>query len=408
MSVEVPVGASNASPSAHPYEEGYDLLDLMLPLVRSRRVVFLATCVAALAGLVIALLMRPYYTATAVIMSPQQQQSSASALLGQLGSLGSLGAASGIALKNPADLYVGILQSRVIADRLIERFNLQSVYRETLREGARRVLTANAEFEAAKDGLIYIHVRAGDPKLAADLANGYVEELHQMNSHLAIGEAAQRRLFFDERLEEEKKALAAAEDDFKSTQEKTGIIQLNGQAETTIQNIARVRADIASREVELGVMRTFATDQNPDVARQQQEIAARRSQLKMLEDGQRQTAPGDVQVSAGRVPSAGLKYLRKLREVRYHESLYELLGKQQAAASLDEAKSAPLIQVVDPAEAPEKRSGPSRLLIIVGFGIAGSLLSAISVIAWNISIPLWSSPGNACRVQELRRALGRT
>lgn len=385
--------------------EGIDILDLLISLLRAKRAIALWTSAFLVIGLVIAMCLKPVYTATAVIMPPQQEQSTATALIGQLGALGSLGSATGLALKNPADLYVGILQSRVIADHLIDRFHLEAVYGKKLRVGARESLRKSSDFEAAKDGLIYIRVKVHDPKLAAALANAYVEELHDTNSRLAISQAAQRRLFYDGQLAEERKALAFAEDDLKQTEEKSGIIQLSGQADMTIRNIAYARAEIASREVELGVARTHATDLNPEVATLQQEISTLKSQLAVLENSEQNQIPGDVQVPAGRVPAAGLEYLRKLREVRYHESLFELMAKQREAASLDEAKSVPMIQVVDSADVPERKSGPSLTLITLGFALLGFLFSAARAIFAAVLTGMGENPGQAARLNAVRNAM---
>lgn len=386
-------------------DDGIDVFDVLISLLQAKRRIALCTAIFLLLGFGIALSLKPVFTATAVIMPPEQAQSASSALMGQLGSLGSLGAASSLGLKNPADMYVGILQSRVIADDLIDRFHLLTVYKQKLRMGARGLLHNNSEFEAAKDGLIYIRVKDHSATQAAALANAYVEELHSLNSRLAIGQAAQRRAFYDQQLTDEKKALASAEDDLKRTQEKTGLIQLNGQAELTIRSIANIRAEIASREVQLGVSRTFATDQNPDVTRLQQEIASLRNQLGLLENTQQRMAPGDVQLTSGKVPEVGLEYLRKLREVRYHESLFELLSKQHEAATLDEAKSVPIIQVVDPAEVPERSSGPSRVLISLGLGIAGFLLSSAWAIWQSILQAVKKDPEQLLRLAEVQRAM---
>ncbi|QNI37179.1 GumC family protein [Edaphobacter albus] len=384
---------------------GIDVIDLALSLLQAKRLIALWTTIFLAIGLGISLCLKPVFTATAVIMPPQQAQSVAGTLLGQLGSLGSLGAASELGLKNPGDMYVGMLQSRVIADDLIDRFHLQSIYHTKLRTDARRVLRGYSDFEAAKNNLIYIRVKDHDPKQAAALANGYVDELQKMNSDLAVGQASQRRLFYDQQLAEEKKALTAAEDSLKETQEKTGLIQLNGQAEMTIRNIASARAEIAARQVELGVAQTYATDQNPSVIRLQQEISSLKTQLEILEDKQQHMVPGDLQIPGGQVPAVGLEYLRKLREVRYHESLFELLAKQREAASLDEAKSAPLIQVVDPAEAPERKSGPSRVLITAGLGLAGFFLSTIWAFTKHLLAEMRQIPGQAVRLEQLRREL---
>jgi uncharacterized protein involved in exopolysaccharide biosynthesis len=392
--------------SGNLWEDGVDMIDLLLFVLRAKRRILMTTLVFGLLGVGIALWLKPDFTATAVIMPPQQEQSTMSSLAGQLGSLGSLGAASAIGLKNPADMYVGILQGQVIADKLIERFGLQAEYKARLRVDARARLKKESSFEAAKDGLIYIQVKDHDPNRAAQLANAYVDELYSLNARLAVGQASQRRIFYQRQLDDEKKMLADAEDALKQTQEKTGLIQLNGQAEQIIRNIASMKAQIASREVELSVAHTFATDQNPDVAELQQQIAGLKKQLSILETTQANSLPGDVQVPSGQVPAAGLDYLRKLREVRYHESLFELLSKQREAASLDEAKSVPQIQVIDPAQTPERKSGPSRALITLGFLLLGLVISSVWAIFTGVISSIHEWPEQAARLQLLQEAVG--
>jgi uncharacterized protein involved in exopolysaccharide biosynthesis len=249
-----------------------------------------------------------------------------------------------------------------------------------------------------------ITVTDHDPNRASNLANGYIDELHQLNSTLAITEAAQRRVFFDQELATEKNALANAEEDLKATQQKTGLIQLSGQSQEIIQNIAQTRAEISSREVQLQALKTFATEQNPEAVRVQEEINTLRGQLASLENSQRRMLPGDINVPAGQVPEATLEYERKFREVHYHEALYELLTNQYEAARIDEAKSAPLIQVVDRAVPPERKSGPHRALIALGAGFVGFLGACIWVLVRNGYRRLREVPENEVRFQELRRA----
>jgi tyrosine-protein kinase Etk/Wzc len=359
-------------------EDIIDVLDIVLMLLRKRRMIGIVTLIALFVGVILSIVLKPSFTANAVILPPQQQSSSA-ALLGQLGSLASLGGGAGsLGLKSPADMYVGILQSRTIADNIISRFQLQTLYKCKKLEDTRVALKKHTEIEAAKDGLIRISVTDHDPNRASDIANAYVTELYGMNSNLAITEAAQRRVFFDQQLDGEKRALAAAEDDLRTTQQRTGLIQISGQAQMIIQSIGQLRAEIASREVELQSVRTFATDQNPEVTRLNEEISTMRQQLAKLEnDQQRQAQPGNIAVPAGRVAEDSLEYTRKFREVKYHEALFELLSRQYEAARIDEAKSAPIIQVVDHAVPPDKKSGPHGMLITLGLGFSAFLLSCI-------------------------------
>ncbi len=168
---------------------------------------------------------------------------------------------------------------------------------------------------------------------------------------------------------EEKSPLALAENELKQTAEKTGVIHLGGQTEAIIRSLAMLRAEIASREVQINSMRMFATDQNPLAIRAQEEINSLHSQLARLENDPRNL--DTLGIPAGQVPTVALEYARKLREVKYHETLFELLAKQYEAARIDEAKAAPIIQVVDRAVPPDKKSGPHRLWIVLGCAFIG-------------------------------------
>jgi tyrosine-protein kinase Etk/Wzc len=245
-----------------------------------------------------------------------------------------------------------------------------------------------------------------DPNRASELANAYVTELYAMNADLAITEAAQRRVFFDQQLNGEKKALAAAEDDLRATEQRTGLIQLSGQAETVIRSIADLRAEIANREVELQATRTFATEQNPDVTRQQEEISTMRNQLTKLENDQaRQVEPGNISLPAGLMAQEGLEYTRKLREVRYHETLVDLLTKQFEAARIDEAKSAPIIQVIDHAVPPDRKAGPHGTMITLIFGLVGFSLSALWVFGSEAIARMEESAASAVKIAKIRSTL---
>lgn len=388
--------------SRTPPDENMRVVDVLLLLARNRRQIALVTFASLFLGAAVSfLLLKPTFTASASILPPRQEQSSASAMMGQLGSLATLGGAGGL-LKNPADMYVGMIMSRTVADRLIGRFHLQDQFKTRTMDETRGALKAKITAEAAKDGLIEIRVKDQDPRKASALANGLVDELYHLTSTLAITDAAQRRLFFDQQLEEEKTALAAAEEDLRRTQEKTGLIQLSGQAEEIIRNVGSLRAQIVSREVEMQAMRTYATDQNPDLSRLQHEIDALQQQLIAMENNQRRVQPGDVQVPTGQVPQAGLEYARRLREVTFHTALLTLLSREYEAARMDEAKSAPLIQVVDPAVTPDKKSGPHRLLITVGFAAVGFCMVCFWTFFRQSLVQMRQNPELAMKLDQLR------
>ena len=367
-------------------EPYFDILDILIVLKREWRKVCLVTAVTVILGILIAFLLRDTYKATAIILPPAQAQSVQSAFLGQLGSLGGLAGGASSLLKNPGDMYVGILQSRSIADGVIRRQNLAAVYKTKTAVDTRKRLDAHTKITAGKDSLITIDVSDHDPNRAASIVNAYLEELYRTNSTLAVTEAGQRRIFYDQEIAKEKDALAKAEADFVATQKKTGIITLTGQTEALIRSATQLRAQIAMREVELETLGSYATPENPTFQRLQTELAGLRQQLEKLEKAQGKNAtPGDIQIPSGVVPELGLEYVRKLREMRLHETLFELLLKQDEIARLDEGKAAQIIQVIDRGVAPDKSSGPPRLLIIIGALILGLLAGCgfvLSLEAW--------------------------
>src|SRR6266705_4477622 len=181
-------------------DDEVSLLDLLIVLAKHKRIVLGVPFATAIAAAIISLLMPNIYTGTTRILPPQQSASAASALLNQLGgALGGFGGLAGgvVGVRNPNDLYVGMLKSRTVADNLIARFDLNKVYQQELQSGTRNVLQGTTSIAAGRDGIITIEVDDKDPKRAAELANAYVDELMKLTRVLAVTEASQRRLFFE-------------------------------------------------------------------------------------------------------------------------------------------------------------------------------------------------------------------
>jgi uncharacterized protein involved in exopolysaccharide biosynthesis len=364
-------------------EDGVDLIQVGLLLWRNKKTILLFSLgTGVLAALIAFFVMKPIYTAEAVFLPPKSAPgSAASALAGQLGSLGALGGLG--ALQSPGDIYLGILKSRTIADTLIMRFSLQNVYKAKRLSDAEISLKEHSTFVAGKDTLITITVADNDPHRAEDIANGYLDALYEQNGRLALTESAQRRVFFEQQLTREKDALADAEVDLKRTEEQTGIIAPSSQALVAIEAVEQLRAQITSQEVRLSVLQQSATDQNPEVVRSRIEIERLQQQLQKLENDTSQRPPGSVHAPTAKVPELALAYVRKQREVKYHETLFELLARQYESARLDESREAPLLQVIDRAVVPDKKSGPHRALIVM----AGLFLGLGAGALWVIFSP---------------------
>lgn len=390
----------SAAESASDPKDGMDLFDLLFILTDARKRIFLVVLVAMILGATLARLTKPTFTASALIWPPQQGQSLAG-LMGQISSLASIAGVGSGSARTPADMYIGVLGSRTIQDNLIARFNLRDLYHTKTMEDTRLRLKGFTKVLTTKDGLIHITVEDHDPNRASEMTNAYVDELYKMNSHLAITEAAQRREFFDEELASEKNALTQSENDLKQMEEKTGVIQMTGQAESIIRNLANLRAEIVSREVQIQALRTYATEQNPDEIRAQEEINSLRDQLAKLEKDPRASGLG-TSGPGGSVPGVGIDYERRLRDVKFHEALFELLSKQYEAARIDEAKAAPVIQVVDHAVPPDRKSGPHRTLMTLGFGLVGFVLAAAYSFGSRLLQNLEATPEYSSKVARMK------
>jgi tyrosine-protein kinase Etk/Wzc len=391
--------ASRTGHSNQNYEISF--LDILIVLAKHKKVILGLPFLAAVLAAGITLLMPNWYTATAKLLPPQQSQSNAIAILGQLGAL-SGGASSALGLKNPSDIFVAMLKSRTVADALIERFKLKDIYDEKYLQNARKKLAKRADITASREGVITIEVEDRSPSRAADIANAYIEELEKLTRSLAVGEAGQRRLFFEQQLNKAKTDLTNAEHALAQFQIDKKILNPQGQASLTISAAAGLQAQIAAKEVQIASLSSFATQENPDLHRAKEELSGLRSALAKVARGKSDDI-GDVLISIGKAPEQALEYLRKFRDVKYYETLFELLAKQYEIARIDEAKEATLIQVLDIAIPPEIRSSPKRALIVVLIAIGSAFLLMIWATCRNWIERAKKDPLQESRLRELRK-----
>lgn len=232
-----PNAATNESPSASPQHNELSMLDILILFASRKWYILKFTLAVALLAAVISLLLPYRYTSTTIILPPQQS-GSASSVFSQLGGLGSLASLMGRdLLRNPNDMYVAMLKSQSVLDGVVRRFNLMDLYKVKLPSAARKELENNTKIESnTKDGLIRVSVEDKEPQRSADLANAFVQELRNLTAKMAITEAGQRRLFFEQQLVDAKDKLADAEEALKKTQLKTGLILLDSQDPGSYRN----------------------------------------------------------------------------------------------------------------------------------------------------------------------------
>ncbi len=381
--------------------ENVTLLDYLIFTMKWKKLIVLITASCFVAIVVISLLLPKRYLAETKILLPQQSGQSMSAqMLSQLSGF-ILPSGMGSGARTNSELYVALLKSRTVLDRVIDRFGLMKVYRETSREDARKDLAkALAVQDMKKSGMLVIGVEDRDPSRSADMANAFVDELRSLTQFIAVTEASQRRLFFEEQLKSTKEVLLRAEESMKGYQEKTGAIEIKEQTKAIIESIAHLRAQIAAKEVELKVLRTSVTPQNPDRQKLEDQLRGMREQLSKLEA--KGSKNPNVLMSTANLPQAGTGYVRKLRDLKYAETLYELLMKQYEMAKIDEAKDAMVIQVIEKASPPEKKVKPKRAFWVASVTFMGLLIAFSAAIIMEYRERISRDPSKRERIERLK------
>jgi len=350
-------------------DEGLSLLDLALPLAMHLKLLFFGPLLAGLAALGITYLIAPTFTATTTFLPPQQQQSAAASALASLGALSGLAGATG-GIKSPGDQYVALMQSVSVTDRLVDKFKLMDLYEAEYRFEARKELASNVRIAfGKKDGLITVAVDDVDPQRAADMANHHVEELRRVTSELALTEAQQRRVFFESQLKETRDRLVSAQQALQSSGFSPGALRAEPRA--AAEGYARLKAEATAAEVRLQTLRRGLVDTAPEVQQQQTLLAALRAQVIKLETSIDVPRDGD--------------YVGKYREFKYQETLFELFSRQFELARLDESREGALIQVVDVATKPERKSSPKRWQVT----LSATLVTALFLVVFVLVRPAW-------------------
>ncbi|MDR3725081.1 MAG: GNVR domain-containing protein [Terracidiphilus sp.] len=400
-------GTSSLEASSQEYE--ISLIDVLTQLAYRKGLIAKITGVGILIGLALCFSSQVRYTATTKIIPPQQTQSSASMLMNQLssGGAGSLAAMAGggLGLKNPNDIYLGLLNSRPIADAIIQKFDLKSVYRASDMTSARKILAANTVVSLDKNGFISVSVTGKDKEHVAEIANAYPDQLRILTKTFAVTEASQRRLFYEDQLKQAKETLLAAELSLQQVQQKKGLVQFDAQAKAMIDSLAALRAQVAAKQVEVQALRSYSTEQNPDVQLVERQLASLQAEVARLEKNNHSS--GFANLGMGDVPAAEMEYLRAEHDVRYQQALFDLLLKQYDAARLDEANNAAVIQVVEPAIAPEHKSPQNRILILLLASILGFCTGCFLVLIVWAQERAQADPKLAGKIENLKLAFAR-
>jgi len=346
----------------------------------------LACCigVAVVAAGAYCLLVPEIYRAEALIRPASQGADKMAAMSASLGGLASMVGLGGFGGGTTGELLMAVTRSETIIDRAIDRFGLMELYKEVTRLKMRNIVRRNILHlnEDVRSGIVSVAVLDEDPQRAADMANFFIEELQQKMRTLAIGQAAQRRIFFGGQLKEAFEALSEAEEAMALYQQESGMVAMEPQLEALFTAMAQLRAQIAAKEVELSALRTYAKQNNPSLKLAQTQLNAMQRELKLMEEQQKRkgATSGDAFPTMRQAPKLGLEYQRKLRDVKFAEAMYELMLKQFEAARLEEANEAIIVQVVNPATPPDYKFKPKRAAILIFSVLAGVCVGVLMVL----------------------------
>lgn len=400
---EGPPCPRNSEPSAG----GSFLVNFLCALGRRKKRIALVVLIAGVAAAAWSFITPSIYEANTKILMPERVPSVTTMLAGS--SLAGLAGASNqslmSALRNPTDLYVSMLQSRTMLDAIITRFKLMEVYKCKLWIVCREKLQSATIITTQKGNIISISVSDKSPERAADLANGYVDELGKMERQYSAAEAGKRSAFFEAQLAQENDALAQAENAMVNAQKSSKLISPEGQTNLALMGIGQLRQEIAAQEVLLRRSKLYMSEQNPMLIQLQATLSALNEQLNRAES---QGVRKDSIIPAAGLPDAGLDYLRHARAIKYHESIVEVLLRQYEAARLDEARAGVNIQVLDKALAPELRARPKRRLIVAIACAAALFLSVLFCLAQIVLDEALARPEMRQHLSHLREAWGGT
>jgi uncharacterized protein involved in exopolysaccharide biosynthesis len=362
--------------------EEVTLFDYWEVISRRKRAILAFCTLMVLTTLVVSLLLPKIFESTATLL-PQLESNNALGLGAFLASSAAGNAAQSLGISlpgapaTPTDIFIAMLKSRIMADDVINRFNLMEYYEKKAMQDARVALENATRIIVTKEKVIKITVEDKDPQLAADIANFYVSNLDRLNQTLSVSKARENRKFIEQRVADTQAALGKVEEALKEFQTQNRTVAIEAQSKAMIEATAMIQAQIMAQEVQLQVMASYLSPNNPEVARVQSSISELRKQLQIMESGKggKDRLPGDrLRPAITSVPALALEYGRLTRDLKIQETLYALLISQYEQAKLTEARDTPTVQVLDPAVPAERKSRPKISLNLLIAGILSLLI----------------------------------
>ena len=379
------------------YEEtGNHAIFKRLRLLLDQRFFLLRVTAYGLAlSTLLAFLIPVRYEARTQLMPPDTDMSSGLASLMAMTSKsgGSLGMLAGdfLGLKTSGALFIGILRSETVEDKIIDKFDLKSVYGVKRMQDARRELEEKTGIsEDRKSGIITVGVTDHSPERAKAMAQAYVDELDRLVVELNTSSAHRERVFLEERLKSVKQELDSSAKEFSQFASNNAAIDIQEQGKAMVGAAATLQGQLIAAQSELEGLRQIYADSHVRV----KAVRARIGELqkKLDEMGGGDLSAGDagsnsLYPSIRKLPLLGVRYAELYRATKIQETVYDLLTQQCEMAKVQEAKETPSVKVLDAAKVPEKKSFPPRLLIM----FLGAFLAMTIGAVWILGKDGWDN-----------------
>ncbi len=375
--------SSRRPDEARAMEEEPTLLEYWRVLWRYRWVIVAIGLIVCLATVVLTIRTPKVFESTATLIAPRE--TGGGGLIAGLAASNLIQQVPGLSLPSftaTRDVFLSILKSRTMAEAVIERFKLRERHRTPLMQDAVRRLQGASSVTASREGVISVTIEDTDPALAAAMANFHMEHLEQLLGRIGTGEATRQRVFIAEQLTRAKAELEQVENQMRRFQERNRAIVLQDQTRGAVESAARLKGEIMAAEVQLQVMRNFATETNPDVVSMRRRVDEMRRQLAQMQYGDDLTnrsrgSRSEIYVPFAKVPEVGMELARRTRDLKVQETLVTLLAQQLEQAKIAEARDIPPVQILDRAVPAERHSRPSLRFNLTVAGAASAFGSVL-------------------------------
>jgi uncharacterized protein involved in exopolysaccharide biosynthesis len=370
-----------------------------------RRFLARAVVIGIAVSVVIALITPKQYESTTRLMPPDSQSGSGLAMLAAMAGKGGmgLGAMAGdlLGMRSSGALFVDILRSRTVEDRIVTRFGLRRVYGTRYAVDARKRLATYTEIsEDRKSDVITIQVTDRDPKRAAQIAQAYVDELDHLVAEVSTSSARRERVFIEDRLTSVKRELDHASQEFSQFASENATLDITTQGKAMVEAAGRLQGELIASQSELEGLEQVYTSNNVRVRSLRARVDELSKQLDKLGGysqnvpltaagsataGSSATGSASAFPSIRQLPLLGVRWADLYRQTKIEETVYELLTQQYELAKIEEAKAIPTVKILDAADVPERRSSPKRTLIV----LLGMFLALSFGTLWVLSAGAW-------------------